>query len=424
MNVIAQCAENSGETNVIINLPVPPTTFDGIFSTEVYEKMERFAMSNHLLMKEAERRGWKTKILNHEKNLIVVLPPNSDRSILLRRTTSELNTALGKGIADDKISTYTIATYAGIPTPASLLLSPNPEGLTAELLAFLRTYGHIVVKPIDCSVGKGVSTNVTDETSLRAAIEYAKQFSKNIMVQRFATGDDYRLLVLNGRVIAAARRCPPSVVGDGIKTIQQLIEIENAQPSRGSVRFKPLRPINPNEVKNYIGIDQLNSVPDPGQKVQLLGVANVGRGGISYDVTQLIHPSIYRLAEKMTDAAYLSLCGVDMIIDGDPSKPVGSECQPVLIEINTAPDLNLHHFPAGGGYARNVSGAVLDEIIRRRAAARKLTTERNMPASANNYLTYQTDEEEHFAEIIPDPEVFFPITVGESDFYAKDVVHQ
>lgn len=152
-------------------------------------------------------------------------------------------------------------------------------------------------------------------------------------------------------------------------------------------------------------------------------MANIGRGGISYDITQNIHPYTYRFAEKMADAAYLSLCGVDTIIDGDPSKPIGSGCQPVLIEINTAPDLNLHHFPAGGGYARNVSAAVLDEIIRRRAVAQKMTSEQNTPTSTNNYLTCQTDDREHFAGIIPEPEVFSPITVGESNFYAKDVLY-
>ena len=423
MHVTAACAEISDKTNIATHLATDPTVFDGILSKEVNEKMQSFSMSNHLIMKEAERRGWKTKILNHEKHLIVLLPSNSDRPILLRRTSSELNTALGHVIANDKMLTYTIAADAGIPTPASLLLTPDGEGFTAELLAFLRTHRHIVVKPVDCSLGIGVSTNVTDETSLRVAIDHAKKFSKNIMIQSYATGDDHRLLVLNGRVIAATRRCPPFVIGDGIKTIQQLIEIENAQPSRGSPRLKPLQPIDSDEVKSYVGIDRMNSVPDPGQEVQLLGVANGARGGIPYDVTQLIHPSISRLAEKMTDAAYLSLCGVDMIISGDASKPVGSGCQPVVIEINATPRIQLHHCPAVGGHPRNVAAAILDEIIRRRAVARKITTEGNIPTSTNKNLTSETDDGEHFAEIISDPEAFMPLSVGESDFYVNDAVH-
>ena len=424
MNVTERCPQKSTEIGMLINRNAHPALFDGIFGVEVIKKIESFYLTNHLLMKEAERRGWKTKILNHEKNLIAVLPPNSDRSILFRRTLTELNTALGKWIADDKISTYTIATCAGILMPASLQLTLNSQGFTAELLEFLRTHGHIVVKPIDCGLGNGVSTNVTDESSLHAAIEYAKQFSKNIMVQRYVAGGDYRLLVLNGHVIAAVRRCPPSVIGDGINTVQQLIDIENAQQSRGSARFKPLRPISSNLVQDHLGIGRMNSVPEPGQKVQLLGVANIARGGTSCDVTQSIHPSIYRMAEKMVDVAYLSLCGVDMIIDGDASKPVGSGCQPLILEINTAPDISLHHFPAGGGHARNVSAAILDEIIRHRAVARKISSAENVLTSPNNYLTCQNDVGEHFAEIIPDPGVFFPLSIGEIDFYAKDGVHQ
>jgi cyanophycin synthetase len=424
MNVTVQHPEKSDETGMMNNLTSPSAISDGILSTEVKVKMEKISMSSHLSLREAESRGWKTTILNHEKNLIALVTSNSDRSIVLRGATSELNTALGKLLADDKILTYTIANYAGIPTPASLLLTPDRDGSDVELQAFLRAHGHIVVKPIDCSCGKGVTTTVTDQASLHVAIEYAKQFSKNIMVQRYANGDDYRILVLNGRVIAAVRRCPTSIIGDGVKTIQQLFEIENAQPLRGSSRFKPLRSINPDEVKAYIGIERMNSVPAPGQKVQLVGVANCARVSICCDVTEFIHPSIYRLAEKMTDAAYLSLCGVDIIIDGDASQPIGSGCQAVLIEINTAPDLSLHHFPTGGGHARNVTAAILNEIFRCQAVGRKIFTERTMSTSTNSNLANQTDDGEHFAEIIANPETFFHLSVAESDFYAKDVLHR
>ena len=390
---------------------------------EVSTKFKSFSMSSHFIMKEAERRGWKTKILNHENHLVALLPSNSDRTILFRRTTSELSTALGLVIANDKMLTHTIATDTGVPMPASLLFAPDHEGFTTKVLDFLHTHGRVVVKPIDCAGGIGVTTTVTDEASLYDAIAYAKQFSKNIMIQAYVTGDDYRLLVLNGRVIAVARRCPPFVIGDGMTTIRQLIEIENAQASRGSLRCKPMKSIDSNEVQDYIAIDQMNNIPYSGQEIQLLGVANASRGGVTYDVTESVHPSILRLAEKITNAAYLSLCGVDMLISGDVSKPIGSGSQPIVIEINATPALRLHHLPAGGGHARNFAAAVLDEVVRRRVLdtgttfTSTITKEQSYRATTN-----QIHDVEHFAEIIPDPETFLSLSDAEREFYVKDAI--
>ena len=306
-------------------------------------------------MNEAEFRGWKTKVLNPEPYLFEVYPPDFDSPIVFLHCTSEINTALGFRMGGEKMLVYTIAKSTGIPMPAGLMYKLNRPGFQQELKESLRTHQRLVVKPNDGACGVGVTTTITDEKSLQTAVEYAKQFSTKILIQAYADGDDYRVLVLNGRAIAASLRCAPCVIGDGIRTISELIEVENARPIRGVGHEKPLLKINLNQVCRYLGTDRLNSVPENGCKVHLLGVANLSCGRATYDVTESMHPSIFRLAEKVTNATYLSLCGVDLLITGDITKLIRFGCQATVIEINPSPGLRIHHYPAGGP-ARNVAG--------------------------------------------------------------------
>lgn len=366
--------------------------------------MKGFSITSHLLMKEAERRGWKTKILNYENDFIALYSANLIQPILLRRATSELSTGIGLVIANDKMLTYCIATEIHVPMPKSLLYSSQCENQDRELSEFLHHYGRVVVKPVDCSGGSGVTTNITDEITLFAAINYAKKFSSNIIIQPFVTGDDYRILVLNGHAIAATWRRPPFVIGDGIHTIAQLIEVENNRRLSMKQEGKSLLEIDVNEVKDFIGVDQLKNIPEQDVEIRLLGVASVSRGGITCDMTESLHPSIFRLAEKITNACHLSLCGVDVLIDGDVSKPIGSDCQVTVIEINATPGLRMHHFPAIGGRGRNVAGAILDEILRQRCSLSQMEED------------IGTDLNERFAELITDSEMYSSLSNGESEF--------
>ena len=213
-------------------------------------------------------------------------------------------------------------------------------------------------------------------------------------------------------MIVVALRRPLSVIENEFTTIPQLIEIENALPSPGNPQNQLSRLIDLNEAKDYIGTDQMNSIAQRDEDVQLLGVVNECRASATDYVTESIHPSIFRLDEKIIDAAYLSLCGADMLINGDVSKPIGAGCQPVLIEINATPALRLHHLPSNGGHARNISGAILDEIFGRRALVRNRVA-----------VKQQQTMRDDFAGIILDPEIFLSLSEVERDFNAKKVVH-
>ena len=378
-------------------------------------KQKSFSISNHLLMKEAERRGWETKIIDYEKDLIAFFPTRNDPQsmLLFQRSTSELSTALGLILANDKMLTYRMAAYFDVPVPISLLYTPHRESFPDELVAFLNQHHRVVVKPTDGAYGDGVTTNVTDIDSMQKAIENAQQFSSNILIQPYVSGNDYRILVLNGRTIAATWRQIPFVVGDGIRKIRQLIELKNTHPCRGNQQDKHLKYINIDEVRAYIGTEQLETVPEIGCEVQVIGVASISRGGESRDVTESIHPSIRRMAEKISNGCQLGLCGVDMIIAGDITKPIGPACQATLIEINAAPGLRMHHFPSDGGFARNVSGAVLDELVRRRT----------LSISTSTTGTTDSDGTQYFAKILSNPEEFSSLSIGEEEFYATALVN-
>ena len=385
------------------------------------KKSNHFSISSHLLMKEAERRGWKTKILDYEKRLVAFFPePDEfDRSkdpnkvILCQGSATELGTAHGRAIAKDKMLTYVIANYFGIPTPECLLYLPERIDFPVDLLKLLQRHRQLVVKPTDCSCGNGVSMNITDLQSLQTALEYAKQYSSQIVIQSYISGNDYRILVLNGHVIAATWRRPAFVIGDGGRTIRQLIESKNVHPWRGMQQEKPLQYIDLDEAEAFIGTERLESVPVAGCHIQVISVASISRGGEPHDVTEVIHESIQQLAVKISNAAQLTLCGVDMIIAGDISKPIGSECQATLIEINAAPFIRMHHFPSDGGFPRNVSGAILDEIIRRRNISIGIST---IPINDHRLA----NGGKYFAQILANPEEFLSLSHGEREYYAKN----
>lgn len=270
-------------------------------------------------------------------------------------------------------------------------------------------YKHCVVKPTDRAHGDGVSTEVTNEASLRTAITHALKFSTNIVIQEWVDGVDYRILVLNDRVIAAARRRPAFVKGDGVSTIAQLIATKNLHPWRGSGHTSPLTKIDINEVDTYLkstpttttptgpahatatsSVSRVRSLTDVLEKdheLECLGTANLSRGGEAIDVTDQMHPDTAALAVKLASACQLGLAGVDFRLTDITAPPVKS--RPRLLEVNLTPGLRMHHYP-GVGTPRNASGMILDEILRRRklaALAKSLSGNNNNTAAATTTVT-------------------------------------
>lgn len=220
----------------------------------------------------------------------------------------------------------------------------------------------IVLKPLDGNHGKGASINVKTWEDAVAGLEFAKKYSRKVIVERFITGYDFRVLVINNRVVAAAQRVPAHVKGDGINTIGKLIEIENQDPRRGYGHENVLTEItidrDTTDLIEKLGYT-LESVPKKDEIVYLKSTANLSTGGTSIDVTDMMHPENIFLSERISRVIGLDVCGIDIMAENltQPLKENGG----VILEVNAAPGFRMHLAPAEG-LPRNVAAPVIDML--------------------------------------------------------------
>lgn len=220
----------------------------------------------------------------------------------------------------------------------------------------------IVIKPLDGNHGKGASINVTNWEDAVAGLHHAKKYSRKVIVERYIKGFDFRVLVIDNKVVAAAQRVPAHVKGNGINTIQELIDIENKDPRRGYGHENVLTEITVDkdtldllEKKGY----NLGTVPAKDEIVYLKSTANLSTGGTSIDVTDLMHPENIFLAERISRVIGLDICGIDIMAPNltQPLKENGG----VILEVNAAPGFRMHLAPSEG-LPRNVAAPVLDML--------------------------------------------------------------
>ena len=220
----------------------------------------------------------------------------------------------------------------------------------------------IVLKPLDGNHGKGASINVTNWEDAVSGLAFAKEYSKRIIVEKFITGFDFRILVIDNKLVAAAKRVPAHVVGDGTKNIQELIDLTNLDPRRGYGHENVLTKIDVDrdtedllEKLNYT----LETIPRKGEIVYLKSTANLSTGGTSVDVTDMMHPENIFLAERISRVIGLDICGVDIMAENltQPLKENGG----VILEVNAAPGFRMHLAPSEG-LPRNVASPVIDML--------------------------------------------------------------
>jgi cyanophycin synthetase len=220
----------------------------------------------------------------------------------------------------------------------------------------------IVIKPLDGNHGKGASINVTNWEDAVAGLTYAKKYSRRVIVERFITGFDFRILVIDNKIVAAAQRVPAHVKGDGKHSIQQLIEIENKDARRGYGHENVLTEISIDRdtldllaKKNYT----VDTVPAKDEIVYLKSTANLSTGGTSIDITDMLHPENIFLAERISRVIGLDVCGIDIMAKNltQPLKETGG----VILEVNAAPGFRMHLAPSEG-LPRNVAAPVIDML--------------------------------------------------------------
>lgn len=220
----------------------------------------------------------------------------------------------------------------------------------------------IVIKPLDGNHGKGASINVTNWDDALLGLEHAKKYSRRVIVERFITGFDFRVLVIDNKVVAAAQRVPAHVKGDGQHSIAALIEIENKDPRRGYGHENVLTEITVDRdtedllAKKGITLDH---VPAKGEIVYLKSTANLSTGGTSIDVTDMMHPENIFLAERISRVIGLDVCGIDIMAE-NLTEPL-NENGGVILEVNAAPGFRMHLAPSEG-LPRNVAAPVIDML--------------------------------------------------------------
>ena len=264
-------------------------------------------------------------------------------------------------ISCDKEDTHNLLNDLGLPVPQQRMVYSAREAVRAA-----QRIGHpVVVKPLDANHGRGVSINLTTDEEVEAGFAEAKEHSRSraILVESFITGFDHRMLVVNNKLVAVAKRVPGHVVGDGKHTIAELVEIVNQDPRRGIGHEKVLTMLElDNQAKRLMegaGVTEETVLPD-GEIFYLRSTANLSTGGTAIDLTDVVHPDNRDMAERAIMAVGLDVGGVDFLID-DITKSY-KEIGGAIVEVNAAPGFRMHVAPSEGS-PRDVSGAVIDMLF-------------------------------------------------------------
>ena len=262
-------------------------------------------------------------------------------------------------IASDKEETNQLLGDLGLPVAKQRLVrSPDAAARAAERIGF-----PVVVKPLNANHGRGVSIRLRDKDSVREAFELAREHSLTVIVESFIEGLDHRLLVVNGELVAASKRVPGHVVGDGKHTVAELIDIVNEDPRRGIGHEKVLTRL----ALDYTAKKHITeaghtpeTVLDKGAVLYLRSTANLSTGGTAVDVTDIIHPVNREMACRAAKAVGLDVCGVDFLTD-DITKSYRSHGG-AICEVNAAPGFRMHVAPSEGE-PRDVAGPVMDMLF-------------------------------------------------------------
>ena len=309
-------------------------------------------ISTGALFAEARKRRIPVMCLPHSSILQL---GNGRYTRLLEASLTDRSTCIAVDRAGNKHLTKKILGDAGIPVPyGDIAYTIRSAAAVASCLGY-----PVVLKPFDANQGKGVFTDISSYRELEIAYQTASKYSHAVIVEKHIPGNDYRLLVVGGKMVAAAQRKPPSIIGDGIRSIRELINIENENPLRGSDHEKPLTWIKLDDMSKQVlakeGYDE-NSIPERGRIVPLRHNGNLSTGGTASDCTQEVHPENERIAVTAAQLMELDIAGID-ITCMDISKPLTHE-NGALIEVNAAPGLRMHLFPSEG-QPRNVAEDIL-----------------------------------------------------------------
>ncbi len=283
-----------------------------------------------LITDEARRRGIQVDVIDAEGGFFRLT--HGGRTVRCRESLSELTSAVAMSICDDKAVTRRAVERAGVVVPEQLEADAGP----ARLGAFLRRHGKVVVKPARGEQGKGVAVGLDTMDAVAAAIDTARTVSDRVIVEQHVAGEDLRLVVIDYKLVAAAIRRPPRVVGDGQSTIRALIDRQSrrrAAATGGESRI----PVDDETVRCLTGQGfGLDQVPPAGAEITVRKAANLHTGGTIHDVTGEVHPRLVDAAVRAARAIEIPVVGIDFVVAA-PGRP-----DYAFIEANERPGLANH----------------------------------------------------------------------------------
>ena len=329
---------------------------DDIQHMRELREAERLGPSTGSIVEEAEARGIPWIRLN--KYSLCQLGYGAHQKRIQATVTSETS-SIGVELACDKEDTKYLLEQAEVPVPKGDIISRK-----SSLKESCRYIGYpLVIKPINGNHGRGITVDIQNYDDALVAFNAAKEVSRRVIVERYITGEDYRLLVINNRLVAAAKRTPAHVIGDGESTVEQLIDRVNRDPRRGYGHENVLTQITVNDLTKTIIEDAgytLNSVLEKDKRLVLKDTANLSTGGTAEDVTDIVHPANVSMAERISKIIDLDIAGID-IMTSDISRPL-TETGGAVLEVNAGPGFRMHLSPTTG-LPRNVAAPVIDKLF-------------------------------------------------------------
>lgn len=321
-----------------------------------YAQRRAFGPSTASLVKAAEERDIPWIRLNRQS---LVQFGHGRYQQRIQATTTGRTSNIGVELASDKEETNSILRDLGLPVPKQRMIRNSRDAKrAAERIGF-----PVVLKPLAGNHGRGVSINLKTPEEVEVAFEKAREHGRNVIVESFIEGFDHRLLVINGKLVAAAKRMPGHVVGDGKSTIAELVDVVNSDPRRGVGHEKVLTRLEFDDqaerLLKKLGYSA-DTVAEKDEVVFLRSTANLSTGGTAIDVTDVIHPDNREMAERSIKAIGLDIGGVDFLtqdITESYRETGGGIC-----EVNAGPGFRMHVAPSEGT-PRDVAGPVIDMLF-------------------------------------------------------------
>lgn len=301
------------------------------------KQLTYWSISPQVMTEEAEKLGLSVEILSYEKNFYKI--SSQEKTLFFKGMDFWKNSSFGLKIANDKELTYRFLDVFSIKIPKTLYAQKdnykNFLVQNSEKIIF-----PLVVKPVDEAHWEGVYMNISSHWELEKILKNAFEKYNTLIIQEQIRGDEARILVYNHKVLTAYKRLPPTITGDGIHSIQQLIEIENStNPLRGDGYNLPLTKIHiDEELKRHIQKQwyALEKILPNNISLQLRGNSNIGTGGTSQEITHLLSPEISRICEESSRKLWLNFCGIDIMSENFSSN---NKDDFTIIEVNANPGI-------------------------------------------------------------------------------------